>query len=134
MKYLFEDTVRAVLVAAIQERPASAPLDLVIGQAAAGLIEADRVLESRASEPSWKDAKAPPAYQPPYPPVTDFDAVAEMLRTGDTFIKHLAAAWGMADANNRKRIRTTWADEFRKFATLVHYQVMARHAENEGRN
>lgn len=131
MKYLFEDTVRAVLVAAVNKGQQTQE---AIAAATTALIAADRTLEARANEKDWMDAKAPPACQPPYPPVTDLDAVAEMLRTGDTFIKHLAAAWGMADANNRKRIRTTWADEFRKFATLVHYQVMARQAENEGRN
>ncbi|WP_343499681.1 hypothetical protein [Achromobacter denitrificans] len=132
MKYLFEDTVRAVLVAAVQDGQMHATE--AIASATAALIAADQLLEARAKAPSWKDAKAPPAPQLPYPPVTDERAVLEMSRTGDTFIRALAAAWEHGDANNRKRIRTGWADEFRRFATLVHYQEMARQAEHEGRN
>lgn len=132
MKYLFEDTVRAVLVAAVQDGQMHAAE--AIGTATAALIAADRALEARADEKDWKDAKAPAVVQPPYPPVTDEQAVCQMLVSGDMFIRALAEAWKQADANNRKRIRTGWADEFRKFATLVHYQVMARQAEFEGRN
>lgn len=132
MKYLFEDTVRAVLVAAVQDGQQHAAE--AIASVTGALIAADRLLEARAATPSWKDAKAPPAPQLPYPPVTDERAVLEMSRTGDTFIRALAAAWEHGDANNRKRIRTGWADEFRRFATLVHYQEMARQAEHEGRN
>ncbi|WP_343499219.1 hypothetical protein [Achromobacter denitrificans] len=132
MKYLFEDTVRAVLVAAVQDGQQHAAE--AIASATGALIAADRLLEARAATPSWTEAKAPAAPQPPYPPVTDERAVREMSRTGDTFIRALAAAWEHGDANNRKRIRTGWADEFRRFATLVHYQEMARQAEHEGRN
>lgn len=132
MKYLFEDTVRAVLVAAIHE--SGGQVATAIREATETLIAADRALQVHADSPRWTEAKAPPVPQLPYPPVTDERAVFEMSRTGDTFIRTLAAAWEHGDANNRKRIRTTWADEFRKFATLVHYQEMARQAEHEGRN
>ena len=132
MKYLFEDTVRAVLVAAVEDGQLHAAE--AIASATEALIAADHLLEARAKAPSWMDAKAPPAPQLPYPLVTDERAVLEMSRTGDTFIRTLAAAWEHGDANNRKRIRTGWADEFRRFATLVHYQEMARQAEHEGRN
>lgn len=132
MKYLFEDTVRAVLVAAVQR--STAQPRAAIKEATEALIAADQLLEARAKAPSWMDAKAPPAPQLPYPPVTDERAVLEMSRTGDTFIRTLAAAWEHGDPNNRKRIRTGWADEFRRFATRVHYQEMARQAEHEGRN
>lgn len=132
MKYLFEDTVRAVLVAAVQDGPQH--VAEAIASATGALIAADRAMEARADEKDWKDAKAPVVCQPAYPPVTDGRTVLEMRRAGDTFIKALAEAWEVADANARKRIRTTWADEFRKFATVVHYQEMARQAELEGRN
>lgn len=132
MKYLFEDTVRAVLVAAVQDGQQHAAE--AIAATTDALIAADRLLEARATAPSWTDAKAPPVPELPYPPVTDARAVLEMNRTGDTFIRALAEAWELGDANNRKRIRTGWADEFRKFATLVHYQEMAREAELAGRN
>lgn len=132
MKYLFEDTVRAVLVAAVEDGQLHAAE--AIASATEALIAADHLLEARAKASSWMDAKAPPAPQLPYPPVTDERAVFEMSRTGDTFIRTLAAAWEHGDANNRKRIRTGWADEFRRFATLVHYQEMARQADHEGRN
>ncbi len=132
MKYLFEDTVRAVLVAAVQDGQQHAAE--AIASATEALIAADCALEARAKASDWRDAKAPPAPQPPYPPVTDERAVREMLLIGDSFVRALAAAWDCADANNRKRIRTTWADEFRRFATLVHYQEMARKVECEGRN
>jgi hypothetical protein len=132
MKYLFEDTVRAVLVAAVHQHGSNT--GEAINTATAALIAADKLLEARANEKGWKDAKAPPVPQPPYPPVTDESAVNEMLRSGGVFIRTLAEAWKHGDANNRKRIRTGWAEEFRKFATLVHYQEMARQAEQEGRN
>ncbi|MFY1969601.1 hypothetical protein ACOTHT_30845 [Achromobacter xylosoxidans] len=132
MKYLFEDTVRAVLVAAVEDGQQHAAE--AIASATEALICADRLLEARAATPSWTEAKAPPVPQLPYPPVTDERAVLEMSRAGGTFIRALAAAWEHGDANNRKRIRTGWADEFRRFATLVHYQAMARQAEHEGRN
>jgi hypothetical protein len=132
MKYLSEDTARAVLVAAVQGN--SGQIHFAIQQAVEGLIEADRTLDARANMPTRKDAKAPTVEQLPYPPVTDERAVFEMRRSGDTFTRALAAAWDCGDANNRKRIRTTWADEFRKFATLVHYQDMAREAELASRN
>lgn len=132
MKHLTEDTIRAVLVAVVHQN--GSDIEGAISSAMAALVSADKSLDAYAKGESWKDAKASAPVQLPYPPVSDLDAVGEMMRIGDTFIKHLAAAWGMADANNRKRIRTTWADEFRKFATLVHYQEMARQAELEGRN
>lgn len=132
MKYLFEDTVRAVLVAAVQDGQQHAAE--AIAAATNALIAADHLLEARATAPNWTAAKAPPVPQPPYPPVTDERTVFEMSRMGDTFIRALAAAWEFGDANNRKRIRTGWADEFRRFATLVHYQEMARGAELAGRN
>lgn len=131
MEYLQEATVRDVLVEAVRQNGGN--ISGAIEAAVAALIAANKTLSTPAAQ-KWQDAKAPPAFQMPYPPVTDLDTVGEMMRTGDTFIRHLAAAWGVADANNRKRIRTTWGDEFRKFATLVHYQVMARQSELEGRN
>lgn len=132
MKYLFEDTVRAVLVAAVQDGQQHAAE--AIASVTGALIAADRLLEARAATPSWTEAKAPPVPQLPYPPVTDESAVHAMRTSRDTFAQALAAAWDCADANNRKRIRTGWADEFRRFATLVHYQEMARLADHEGRN
>lgn len=132
MKYLFEDTVRAVLVAAVQDGQQHAAE--AIASATDALIAADRAMEARADEKNWRDAKAPVVCQPAYPPVTDERTVRAMLVNGDMFIKTLATAWDLADANNRKRIRTTWADEFRKFATVVHYSEMAKQAEREGRN
>lgn len=132
MKYLFEDTVRAVLVAAVHQDVGN--VGEAIASATEALIAADRLLEARAESASWREAKAPVVCQPAYPPVTDGRTALEMRRAGDTFIKALAEAWEVADANDRKRIRTTWADEFRKFATLVHYSEMAKQAEREGRN
>ncbi len=132
MKYLFEDTVRAVLVAAVEDGQQHAAE--AIASATEALIAADRLLEARAKTPSWTEAKAPPVPQPAYPPVTDERTVFEMSRAGEVFIRILAQAWEHGDANNRKRIRTGWADEFRKYATVAHYQEMARQAEHEGRN
>lgn len=132
MKYLFEDTVRAVLVAAVQDGQQHAAE--AIASATEALIAADRAMEARADEKNWKDAKAPVVEQLPYPPVTDGRTVRAMIVSDDAFIRTLAGAWEIADANNRKRIRTGWADEFRKFATAVHYSEMAKQAEREGRN
>lgn len=132
MKYLFEDTVRAVLVAAVQR--SGAQPRAAIKEATEALIAADRLLEARAATPSWMDAKAPAVPQPPYPPVTDESVVRHMANCSCTSMRNLASFWISADANNRKRIRTTWADEFHKYATVVHYQEMARQAEREGRN
>lgn len=132
MKHLTEDTIRAVLVAVVHQN--GGDIEGAISSAMAALVSADKSLDAYAKGESWKNAKAPAPVQLPYPPVTDERTVRAMIVIGDTFIKHLASAWGLADANNRKRIRTTWADEFRKFATVAHYQEMARQAEREGRN
>ncbi|MFY4005999.1 hypothetical protein [Achromobacter denitrificans] len=132
MKYLFEDTVRAVLVAAVEDGQLHAAE--AIASATEALIAADRLLEARAKTPSWQDAKAPAVPQPPYPPVTDESVVRHMANCSCKSMRDLATFWISADANNRKRIRKTWADEFHKYATVVHYQEMARQAEHEGRN
>ncbi|KAG1533742.1 hypothetical protein G6F50_015766 [Rhizopus delemar] len=133
MKHLTEDTIRAVLVAAIDKAPVDGVVQ-AISAATVSLIASDKSLDAYGKGESWQDAKAPAVPQPPYPPVTDECTVHAMRMSGNTFIRSLVAAWECADANNRKRIRTTWADEFRKFATVVHYCEMARQAELEGRN
>ncbi|MDX3986898.1 MAG: hypothetical protein QHC88_16745 [Achromobacter sp.] len=132
MKHLTEDTIRAVLVAVVHQN--GSDIEGAITSAMAALVSAEKSLDAYDKGESWKDAKAQVVFQMPYPPVTDYQTVRAMLVNGDMFIKTLAAAWDLADANNRKRIRTTWADEFRKYATVVHYQEMARQAEREGRN
>lgn len=131
MEYLQEATVRDVLVEAVRQNGGN--ISGAIEAAVAALIAVDKTLSTPVAQ-KWQDAKAPPAFQMPYPPVTDERVVQEMRAKGDTFIRGLAQAWNDADANNRKRIRTGWADEFRRFATLVHYEVMAREAELAGRN
>jgi hypothetical protein len=132
MKYLSEATVQAVLVAATGK--GLYPLEGTVKTVVDALIEADKVLDTYVKGESWKDAKAPAVEQPPYPPVTDQRTIHAMSISDSTFRRVLATLWELADANNRKRIRTTWADEFRKVATAVHYCEMARQAELEGRN
>jgi len=53
-------------------------------------------------------------------PTTD-QVIACMQRDGGSFIRALAAAWLVADPENRALIETTWAHRFNHYRALAHY-------------
>jgi hypothetical protein len=42
-----------------------------------------------------------------------------MFKRGGSFVRHLAAAYQVADPENREKIRTTWADLWEKYEGMV---------------
>ena len=47
------------------------------------------------------------------------DIANSMLKYGGNFARHLAAAWKVADQNNREKIEATWSDMISEYAEMT---------------
>lgn len=54
--------------------------------------------------------------------MSDNAIILAMETHGGAFVKRLAAAWRVADPENKQRIKATWPEYWEKYAAIVEYK------------
>jgi hypothetical protein len=61
--------------------------------------------------------------------MTDAEIVAAMERYGGSFCEQLAKLYARADEENRRRIKATWPEFWRRFGNLLALETVVRPRE-----